>query len=538
MAPARARTLKEQIEDLQDPTPKGALPIKSRQVLSLTSSDFDPEDDSVHGSDSDQQLSDSEVKEADDNAARSHYTETGKSALRSQKTAPLGPRYTGSRVARKELDDDDDDEHDPFAVGPEDESDSDDSQINAEDAASLSTIDSDDNDDADDGTSSSPTEVDSDDQVDDTTTTKDDLQQEMQQLMAQEQKSVATTLSRAAKDDAEKGKAVKTQRATFDALLNARIKLQKALASSNTLTALTASPVDKGHTLPDKDALLAAETAAFKLWQTVTDLRDTLHAPQPGTKRSHSQFSLDTSTESLYAHMQTQEQDARPNRTAILDKWASRTRSATTLAARSDRLNQTAQRGLCAVLEQQLSTPDKLIARTRVPRACAPLQLAAQQTSATLNSSANSSAHIYDDTDFYGVLLQSLLEQRASDTTNNPVSISQITANYSKNSTNGIEALSGHQMRREAKVRRVVDNKASKGRRIKYSVHEKLQNLMAPEDRCEWDSGRVDELFAGLFGVRRDLAEASDDESQAGQDVSDVDAIQDDEVQRERLRLF
>lgn len=60
-----------------------------------------------------------------------------------------------------------------------------------------------------------------------TTGTASNDRDELRRLMTTDQKSVAATISQAAKADATKGLGVRKQRLTFDALLNARIKLQK-----------------------------------------------------------------------------------------------------------------------------------------------------------------------------------------------------------------------------------------------------------------------------------------------------------------------
>jgi protein AATF/BFR2 len=69
-------------------------------------------------------------------------------------------------------------------------------------------------------------------------------------------------------------------------------------------------------------------------------------------------------------------------------------------------------------------------------------------------------------------------------------------------------------MRREAKTKRNVDTKASKGRKLKYAVHEKLQNFMAPEERGKWGERQTDELFGSLFGQRLGLAENLDEDAE------------------------
>lgn len=51
--------------------------------------------------------------------------------------------------------------------------------------------------------------------------------------------------------------------------------------------------------------------------------------------------------------------------------------------------------------------------------------------------------------------------------------------------------------RSQVKVRKEVDRKASKGRKIRYKVHEKLVNFMAPVTKEA--PGVAAELFTKLF---------------------------------------
>lgn len=58
------------------------------------------------------------------------------------------------------------------------------------------------------------------------------------------------------------------------------------------------------------------------------------------------------------------------------------------------------------------------------------------------------------------------------------------------------------QKARKAKRKKTVDTKASKGRKLRYHVHEKLQNFMVPipAQRGAWHEEQIDELFASLLG--------------------------------------
>jgi protein AATF/BFR2 len=163
---------------------------------------------------------------------------------------------------------------------------------------------------------------------------------------------------------------------------------------------------------------------------------------------------------------------------------------------------------------------DRLVAKTVVARSCAPVQAASAPkkvpttngTSISDKEDKNLQLDIYDDADFYTTLLSNLISQRSADTTVNFGNLS----------------LQPWQAAREAKTKKIVDTKASKGRKLRYTVHDKLVSFMAPEDRGSWGETRVDDLFSGLLGRRVGLAENGGD----GNDADEGDA----EVQG--LRLF
>jgi protein AATF/BFR2 len=112
--------------------------------------------------------------------------------------------------------------------------------------------------------------------------------------------------------------------------------------------------------------------------------------------------------------------------------------------------------------------------------------------------------NIYDDANFYQLLLKELVDQRRVESLSAPAA--------------GTEA--GKTMQwaaiNEAKTRKNVDTKASKGRKMRYTVHEKLQNFMAPEDRGRWEPDAIDRFFGTLLGQKMTLAEADveDDEEE------------------------
>lgn len=427
--------------------------------------------------------------------------DVGKSKLRRRDVAPLGPQYKGSKVGRAEAFNEDSDESFEREGWDEDLSDDDATGMNGGVNLSRSTTNdaygSDTSGSEDEGFESEgdeEEEMNGHNMPDDEEIDRDELRR----ILADEQKTVAASISTAAKADVEKGKAVKEQRSTFDALLNTRIRLQKSLIATNTLAADTAEEQGDGH-----DAMRAAETAAFSLWNTLNDFRTKLEEARTGTKRKRSDISSETSSKELWSRMQSLEASRRPQQEAILNKWSARSRSASAvLASSKGRLSNATEQRLSDVLSAQLLDSSRLVKRTRMARSCAPVQAKA---------GVQEDENIYDDADFYGLLLKELLEQRS----NNSGIGSEFTFD------------APWQAVRDAKMKKVVDTKASKGRKLRYTVHEKLQNFMAPEDRGTWGERQVDELFGSLFGRKIGLGEheAHDEES----DDEDVNGISPEE---------
>lgn len=313
----------------------------------------------------------------------------------------------------------------------------------------------------------------------------------LRQMMAESQKNVVATIAEASRSDVAKGEAIVLQRSSFDALLNTRIHLQKGLTAMNSLSS--------EDTATQEDDTMAsvvsnAEAAALRLWNGLEELRQALHSSPPPTKKRHvSPATHTTSITAMWERMQKHEAQFIPTRRATLMKWSSRLqpvsldRGRATLSGKSDHTP------LMTVLDQHLAAPNRarLLARTRVPRSCAPVQAAAQ---------IPSDPEIYDDADFYATLLRELVDRRMTDRASGSTGVP-----LSNNDPNNPAASSSSSLlplARDRKPRGQVDTRASKGRKMRYAVHEKLQNFMAPEDRGSWGQRQTNELFAGLLGQK------------------------------------
>jgi protein AATF/BFR2 len=369
-------------------------------------------------------------------------------------------------VDRKALEDSDSD--DPFARGF-DEEDSEASGNDGEDGDDGVDISGEEQSKDEDKDEDDEDEDDEDDDDDDEDASEDDESgnearpdaSAVRDLMSAN-KSFTSTIAAGAQSDAAKGEAIKSQRKTFDTLLNTRIRLQKALISTNSMV------------------------AALTLLNNLTNLRLSLEESRTGQKRKRTTFDAATPSSEIWSSIQNAEKTTLPHRKAVLERWSNKTK-ATTVTNNKARLNASAQQTLTEVLDSQLNS-SHLVTRTQTPRSCAPLQ--------SSGKAVQPDPAIYDDADFYGLMLKELLEQRSAD--------------MNANGTAEFVVQAPWQVARDAKTKKVVDTKASKGRRLRYTVQEKLQNYMAPEERGEWGDRQRDELFSSLFGQRLGLGEHDD----------------------------
>ena len=331
----------------------------------------------------------------------------------------------------------------------------------------------------------------------------------LKKMMADEQKTVAASLNAAAKADVEKGNASKQQRQAFDSLLNVRIKLQKALISTNTIAASEGgSGLEHGTLFANHAEIIEkAEKAAAKLWTSLSTLREQQTReqglPEGSVNRTSSSLpnlpDPNATHAQLWKQMIAQESTRLPKRRATLTKWSQRTNPITTLRPQNRFSQVPVQQPLTSILDRQL-TGDSLsrgIKKTQTARSCAPIQ-------ASSSKHAVEDPSIYDDADFYTLLLRELVDRRMTDPSNHDHK------HPTSNGTSGTADLSNALLRsslQNQKVKKVVDTKASKGRKMRYTIHEKLQNFTAPEDRNTWGERQRKELFASLFGRKIDLVE-------------------------------
>ncbi|XP_041097380.1 protein AATF, partial [Polyodon spathula] len=192
--------------------------------------------------------------------------------------------------------------------------------------------------------------------------------------------------------------------------------------------------------------------------------------------------------------------DFRTYRNSTLQKWHDKTKLS---SGRMGKGFAAFERNILTQIEQIMLSKERLLKRTQtkrseyrvlgqpeqeVPRATVPDPEAPEA-----ESTARANAHltdldeeIFDDDDFYHQLLRELIEKKTSALdTNDQVAM-------------GRQWLAIQKLR--SKIKKKMDTKASKGRKVRFHAHSKLVNFMAPIDHGTMNDDARTELYRSLFG--------------------------------------
>ncbi|KAK7098924.1 protein AATF-like [Littorina saxatilis] len=292
---------------------------------------------------------------------------------------------------------------------------------------------------------------DSDDVEEEETGSEEEKDENNEEIMSSESESEGVTIQGTGKDDGEKAQAVVEQLDLWDRLMEARIKLQKTL-----------SLVHKIPTgVQDGEAQQGAQSALNELGCSLCGLQ----SPNKSTPRKRK---ADADLEQRAKENFTSYQ---PYRNDTLTFWDDKTR----LASKKFKSFNSFNTSVLKQIEQILSDRDRLVRRTRVSRDADAGDIKPEE--------------IFDDNDFYQKLLRQLVEHKAADAENSASTQSQ-----------WLEI----QKLRTKKKKKEVDTRASKGRKLRYNVHSKLVNFMAPRDDSTWSEDAKNELFKNLFKMPTD----------------------------------
>lgn len=478
MAPGRL-SLAQQITQLEE-----AAPV-----------DFDPEDVQYHGVEREDQM------DVDLSAAREHYVEVGPSALRNLQASVADPKYDGVRTSRKQLMEDSDLEG---SNGGED-FDEEDEEGGGED------LDKDERDDEVDGGVEDSEESVEEEEVQ--SGSEKDAEEEVSepefpQTSRKRSKSpeAAEDMTSAMKvkreEDRKKGKAVAKQIALWDTLLDTRIRLQKAVVASNDLP--LPSQMEELLQLPAcRGALRKVLEESLLLADDLFDLEERLLTTNeiivPPARKRRKLESPESPADYAASVSESSEANSaleaafHPYLNQTLSKWSSKIQAvapSVLLPSNRGAFLKGSQNIKSAVqlIDETLADHEKLVEKTQVRRGKSARIGVVPEDS---EDQAGGDVEIFDDTDFYQKLLRDIIDSRGGGEGGDDWLVQQ----------------------KQKKAKKKVDTKASKGRKLRYEVHEKLQNFMVPvPSRVAWHEEQIDELFGSLLGKGFDHAGINGDE--------------------------
>ncbi|KAK8558543.1 hypothetical protein V6N13_098198 [Hibiscus sabdariffa] len=321
----------------------------------------------------------------------------------------------------------------------------------------------------------------------------EELEKEYKELHNQEQ-DILRNLKHHKDEDVKKGQAVKNQKALWDKNLEFRFLLQKAFSSSNRLPR---DPVRSSFCASDEEVSAAYSdliTSSKKTLDSLLELQEALLDNNPTIAQSSGgngdQSSKKLSGDSKNLDMEDDEEWLRISqmngriatfRDKAVDKWQRKTEVTTGAAAIKNKL-QAFNQNISEQVAAYMRDPSRMIKQMQQRRPTIGIFGAVSES----NSNANGEeAHpegdpeLLDDSEFYQQLLKEFFE--SVDPT------SSETAFYALK-------------RLQTKKRKIVDRRASKSRKIRYHVHEKIVNFMAPEPMKL--PPMAPKLFENLFGLK------------------------------------
>ncbi|XP_068125465.1 protein AATF isoform X2 [Hyperolius riggenbachi] len=361
--------------------------------------------------------------------------------------------------------------------------------------------DEDDDDDDDEGSQSAEQ---------DTDTEQDSEEEAADEHDMEESDEVQTFSKEKVSSDVAKGQGIKNQIAIWDQLLEGRIKIQKALLSANQLPQPDTFPLFKKEGGSELLNPLSNSYKALKnLMRSLVQLQDELLFQFPETRylidgkkcNADSEEEIPSDEEEMEKSdsetlkpkgapkrklnasqypdfMAKRFADFRSYRNTTLQKWHDKTK----LTGKISKGFGGSDRSILMQIEQIMMDKERLLRRTQTKRSLyrilgkfdkesVPESLPDEATDVQMEEKSKAQVkdideEVFDDDDFYHQLLRELIERRTSSVDPND----QVAM--------GRQWLAIQKLR--SKIKKKVDTKASKGRKVRYHVHNKLVSFMAP----------------------------------------------------------
>lgn len=428
--------------------------------------DFDPEDEVTAHDPEDNNLVD------DTNRARDHYIDVGPSGLRKLQDSIADPKYDGIKTSRKQLMEHEDGDYD---------SEGDDDKTGSELGRDEDEEESDNN------VPSSQSELESEPDVPTSFSTTFAAKSTTSYEEPKHTENLSSRLRETRDEDRKKGKAVSKQIALWDSLLDARIRLQRAVAAGNRLPPLADyDDVQSSLVKMLAEAQLLSDEL-FHLQEALLSTNEAI-APPPRKRRKTSdvrsvkdytlEFREATQAAASVEHI------LHPHLVQTLNKWSTKIQAvapSVLLPSNRNAFSKSSQalKSASQLVDETLLDHDKVLQRTRIYRGKGS-RIGVDKSGEGDEQEVQDDLEVFDDTDFYHQLLRDIIDTRG-------------------NRGGGNE--DWMEIQKQKKAKKHVDTKASKGRKLRYEVHEKIQNFMVPiTTPGSWHEEQIDELFASLLG--------------------------------------
>lgn len=326
----------------------------------------------------------------------------------------------------------------------------------------------------------------------------EELEKEYMDLRHQEQ-DLLKNLKQHKDDDLLKGQAVKNQKALWDKSLEFRFLLQKAFSSSNRLPQ---DPVRSSFCSLDEQVSVAYSdliTSSEKTLDSLLQLQEALLEKNPSIDQSSNGQSFKKNIDASKLNEERDEEWLRIShmhkriaafRDKSVDKWQRKTQVTTGAAAIKGKL-QAFNQNVSAQVAAYMRDPSRMIKQMQQRRSTVGIfgSVIPERVASTSAEEArpDGDPELLDDTEFYQQLLKEFFE--AIDPTS------------SESAFYALKKL-------QNKKRKIVDRRASKSRKIRYNVHEKIVNFMAPHPMDL--PPMAPKLFENLFGLKTQKAAASE----------------------------
>jgi len=330
--------------------------------------------------------------------------------------------------------------------------------------------------------------------------------------------SMKTFSSQDNSQEIKKGQCVRNQLSIYDSMFESRIIMQKVLAGMNQLPqSSTYKYFIKENDENYNKNIVSARSSAKKLLGSLLDLQELLSNQNSETKHILSGGKPKQSgTESNEEITSSEDEgigvsDGSPNigkkrklkvgeyeeilakrhkefipyRDDTVNKWYERTK----LLSNNKGGNKFGGFEVSALQQfyNLLSNKQQLIKRTQLTgatRGTTYRVLGKMETNSEQNVGEEYDPEIFDDSDFYTRALEEVLKAKVA-----------LSDDMNDVSRKWIEI---QNLRRKSKKK--VDTKASKGRKIRYEVHSKLQQYLAPCKPPTMDDSAINIIFSSLFG--------------------------------------